>query len=408
LPWELGLVETHHALVANGLRARVQLRVDGGFKTGRDVLLAAMLGADAFGFGSAMLVALGCIYARQCHKNTCPVGIATQDPALRAKYKGTVEEAVAYFTFIANDVRRRLAAMGARSLDEVHGRSDLLRPKSTLAEAHRAIDLSEILRLPEASTMSDAPAVVEAHLDDFPGTAGRQIGPADRAVGARLAHNLVMQRAHGEPASCIQRRYTGSAGQSFGAFLTEGVELDLTGEANDYVGKSMEGGRIVVRGAGGHDEPAIGNASFYGARGGEAFVVGTAGERLAVRNSGATVVVDGAGDHACEYMTRGTVVILGPTGRNLASGMSGGTLYAFGTLDDVRKRMGPTECSIRALDVDSAEALVLASLLERYAEATDSDRARALLASGPAAFVGFSVIAPKRPVAKPTELAAAG
>ncbi len=408
LPWELGLVETHHALVTNGLRARVQLRVDGGFKTGRDVLLAAMLGADAFGFGSALLVALGCIYARQCHKNTCPVGIATQDPALRAKYAGTVEEAMAYFTFIANDVRRRLAAMGARSLAEVHGRSDLLRQKSTLSDVHRRVDLSEILRLPETSTMPDAPAVLEAHIDDFPGMAARPIRPGDRAVGARLAHTVVMQRANGEPVSVIQRRYVGSAGQSFGAFITDGIELELAGEANDYVGKSMEGGRIVVRGAGGHDEPAIGNASFYGARGGEGFIVGTAGERLAVRNSGATVVIDGAGDHACEYMTRGTVVILGPTGRNLASGMSGGTLYALGTTEEIRKRMGPTDCSIRALDVDSAEALVLASLLGRYVEATDSDRARTLLAEGPAALSAFSVVAPKAPAPVMPEVAKAG
>jgi glutamate synthase domain-containing protein 3 len=355
-----------------------------------------------------MLVALGCIYARQCHKNTCPVGIATQDPVLRAKYKGTVDEAVAYFTFIANDVRRRLAAIGARSLDEVHGRSDLLRQRTTLSDAHLAIDLSEILRLPETSSMPDAPAHAEAHIDDFPGSAVRTIRPADRAVGARLAHTVVTQRANGEPVSPVLRRYVGSAGQSFGAFLTEGIELELAGEANDYVGKSMEGGRIVIRGAGGHEEPAIGNASFYGARGGEAFVVGTAGERLAVRNSGATIVVDGAGDHACEYMTRGTVVILGPTGRNLASGMSGGTLYAFGSLDDIRKRLGPTECIVRALDVDSAEALVLSSLLERYADATDSSRARALLAQGPSSLAAFAVVASGAPAIVGASLAVAG
>ncbi|GAC1409239.1 MAG: glutamate synthase large subunit [Candidatus Velthaea sp.] len=392
LPWELGLVETHHTLIANGLRSRVKLRVDGGFKTGRDVVLAAMLGADDVAFGSALLVALGCIYARQCHKNTCPVGIATQDPELRKKFAGTPEEAQTFLMFIANDVRRRLARLGARTLHDVQGRSDLLRTRGDLGAWERSIDLSEILRLPERATDFDVPEISERHLDDYPAT-GRitTIGPGDRAVGARLAHNIVQQRVRGEGIVNTTRRYAGTAGQSFGAFLTDGLVLELDGDANDYVGKGMEGGRIVVRAPGNAGEPAIGNACFYGARAGEAFVSGGAGERLAVRNSGATIVVEGAGDHACEYMTAGCVVILGRTGRNFASGMTGGETFVLDG-DPAGMRIGPTE--MQAAEIDRESGLRLRDVIERHARATGSECARDLLVHWDTALPRFRRYAP--------------
>jgi glutamate synthase domain-containing protein 2/glutamate synthase domain-containing protein 3 len=399
LPWEIGLVETHHALLANGLRSRIRLRVDGGFKSGRDVIVATLLGADEYGFGSALLVALGCIYARQCHKNTCPVGIATQDPVLRKKFAGTDDEAIAFLEFVANDVRRRLAALGARSLDELRGRSDLLRRRVFEDDRLRDVDLSSILRLPERPENPRRPVMEPTHLDDLvprPWTSQRKpwhttpelpISPADRAVGARLAHEFADRRSRGEETGNVLVRYHGTAGQSFGAFLTDGISLDLGGDANDYVGKSMEGGRIVVRGYGDRQEPIAGNACFYGARGGEGFVRGSSGERFGVRNSGAELVTEGAGDHACEYMTRGTAVILGPVGVNLASGMSGGVLYLApgGRVDPAAHGLafGPTECRPSAMSATDADAPAFRSLLERHAEATGSERAHQLLANWP-------------------------
>ncbi|HEY4440110.1 MAG TPA: glutamate synthase-related protein, partial [Candidatus Elarobacter sp.] len=384
LPWELGLVETHHTLVANGLRGRVALRVDGGFKSGRDVVLASMLGADMFGFGSALLVALGCIYARQCHQNTCPVGIATQDAALRGKFPGTAEDAETFLRFGARDVRRRLAALGARSLAEIQGRSDLVRPRY---DRSAGIDLDEVLRLPETRSPYDSARIDNAHLDDeaIPGGTQR-ITPADRAVGARLAYDSVTRTARGEYVGPATYRYAGSAGQSFGAFLAAPITLELDGEANDGCGKGMSSGLIVVRGAGTPTEPAIGNACFYGARGGEAYIRGAAGERLAVRNSGATIVIEGAGDHACEYMTKGTVVILGPTGRNLASGMTGGELFV---LREHAQRLGPTP--LVAHDLDEQSRARLRILLAQHALRTGSQRARELLDENFDGFVRIAV-----------------
>ena len=395
------MVEVQHTLVANGLRSRVKLRVDGGFKTGRDVVLATMLGADMCGFGTMLLVALGCIYARQCHLNTCPVGIATQDMALRAKYKGTAEEAETFFHFIAADVRRRLAALGASSLDEIRGRSDLLRARTDLGESDYEIDLDEILRLPERSPFSDVRNAEEPHVDDMCGPDEIvRLRPADRAVGARIAHGMVTARNNGETAAAQTRRYTGSAGQSFGAFITDGLGLELDGEANDYVGKSMEGGTLIVRTPGLADEPSIGNACFYGARGGSAFITGTAGERLAVRNSGARIVVEGAGAHACEYMTAGTVAILGPIGRNAASGMSGGEAFFLSTEAELNAHLGPTELRPRALDAEAAERL--RALLEEHRAATGSPRAAGLLADWPAAAARFVQLAPGLPAVAPS------
>ena len=407
LPWEIGLVEAHHALLANGLRSRVKLRVDGGFKSGRDVILAALLGADEFGFGSALLVALGCIYARQCHKNTCPVGIATQDAALRAKFAGTEAEGVAFLHFVASDVRRRLAALGASSLSELHGRSDLLRRRALDDLRLESVDLSEILRLPEQPQPARRPSLEPTHLDDLVPrpwiSAGDEvpdlpIGPADRAVGARIAHEVTLRRNAGERPAPIFVRYHGSAGQSFGAFLTGGVSLDLRGDANDYVGKSMEGGRLVVRGFGGALEPVAGNACFYGARGGEGFLRGIAGERFAVRNSGAELVAEGAGDHACEYMTAGFVVILGPVGKNFASGMSGGVAFVAteSPFDPATHALplGPTSCRLAPARADDPDSERLRRLLQRHEAATGSLTARRLLDQWPTSLSHFAKLAP--------------
>ena len=417
LPWEIGLVETHHALLANGLRSRVRLRVDGGFKSGRDVILATLLGADEYGFGSALLVALGCIYARQCHKNTCPVGIATQDPELRKKFAGTEEEAIAYLEFVAQDVRRRLAAHGARSLDELRGRSDLLRRRPIDDERLHEVDLSEILRLPEKQQEPKRPVLEPTHLDDLvprPWTAVRKpwhttpelpIAPADRSVGARIAHDFAVERAAGRDPGELLVRYHGSAGQSFGAFLTSGITLDLAGDANDYVGKSIESGRIVVRGFDGaaEGEPVAGNACFYGARGGEGFIRGGAGERFGVRNSGAELVVEGTGDHACEYMTAGFAAILGHVGKNFASGMSGGIVFvALDAPFDSNAHglsLGPTNLQLGACPEDDPDVAVLRGLLERHAEATGSPRAAKLLADWPHALERFAKLAAPREIA---------
>ena len=400
LPWELGLIETHHTLVANGLRGRVGLRVDGGFKTGRDVVVASMLGADMFGFGTALLIALGCIYAHQCHLNTCPVGIATQDAVLRGKFPGTADDAATFLRFVARDVRRRLAALGARSLDEIHGRSDLVRPRY---DRSAGVDLDELLRLPEIRSPGDSAPIDVAHLDDGAIAGGTQrITPSDRAVATRIAYDTVVRKTRGEYVGPATYRYAGSAGQSFGAFLAAPMTLELDGEANDGVGKGMSGGLLIVRGAGSSDEPAIGNACFYGARGGESFVRGAAGERLAVRNSGATVVVEGAGDHACEYMTKGTVVILGAAGRNLASGMTGGELFLP---RQHATRMGPTPLVAHDLDDEARDRL--RKLLERHAEATSSARAADYLSGGGTldAFVRLAV--PTQFAAVATSMAAA-
>ncbi|HEV3153583.1 MAG TPA: glutamate synthase large subunit [Candidatus Baltobacteraceae bacterium] len=388
LPWELGLCEVHDALVSGGLRERVRLRVDGGFKNGRDVIVAAFLGGDQFGFGSALLVAMGCIYARQCHKNTCPVGIATQDAQLRAKFKGTAEQGAAFFRFVARDVRRRLAALGVRSLEEVRGRRDLLARRIFGDPVFDAIDLSALLApAPEEEVPSHRTPGEPPHVDDrvalpWRSRSGAQnivtLRPKDRAVGARVAYWYVRRRIEGLDAPPVELTYRGTAGQSFGAFLTDGITLVLDGEANDYVGKSMEGGRIVVRAPGKAHEPAIGNTCFYGARGGDAFVRGSAGERLCVRNSGARVVVEGAGDHACEYMTAGSVAILGPVGRNLASGMTGGLLFVLADGNEAPD-LGPCGVVLTRCSEDDPDLPQLSALLRAHVWLTDSPKARNLL-----------------------------
>jgi glutamate synthase (ferredoxin) len=346
-PWELGLAETQRALVECGLRGRVRLRVDGGIKTGRDVVVAALLGADEVSFGTALLIAEGCLMVRSCHLDTCPVGIATQDPALRAKFAATPEAIETYLLYVAEEVRHLLASLGLRTFADAVGRADLLRARQARERRAASIDVTAILGRAGGGFAGEPPFAVPGGelgrrllaeaataIDNGKPVALRyEISNRDRAVGARLGVELAQRFGSASPDASISARFDGAAGQSFGAFLSDGVDLELVGEANDYVGKGMGGGRIVVRPpADDAGEPVLlGNTVLYGATGGELYCAGSAGERFAVRNSGATAVVEGAGDHACEYMTAGTVVVLGEVGDNVAAGMSGGELYV---LDD--------------------------------------------------------------------------
>ncbi|MEA2476979.1 MAG: hypothetical protein QOC87_1178, partial [Actinomycetota bacterium] len=347
MSWELGLADAHSSLMKNDLRGRTRLRVDGGFKTGRDVVMAALLGADEFSFGTAALVAEGCILVRTCHRNTCPVGIATQDPKLRAKFAGTPEMVARYLVFVAEEVRRLLASLGLRSIDEAVGRTDLLHQRATGNERWDSIDLKPLLT-PRAAThkfeqrlaIQDPRSELGDRLlrngidalvagDDL--ELDYQITTADRAVGAALACESALVLGGDRSEGRVRVRLEGAAGQSFGAFLRAGIEMTLIGEANDYVAKSMAGGRIaIVPPANDAGDPVlVGNTVLYGATGGQLFVAGRAGERFAVRNSGAVAVVEGVGDHLCEYMTAGAVVVLGSTGHNVGAGMSGGEIYVY-------------------------------------------------------------------------------
>jgi glutamate synthase (ferredoxin) len=410
-PWEIGLAETQQALVANGLRGRVRVRVDGGFKTGRDVVVAALLGADEFSVGTALLLAEGCLMVRSCHLDTCPVGIASQRPELRAKYAGTPEMVEAYLRFVALEVRELLAALGLRTVDDAVGRVDLLRQRVTGDESADALDLSALLarsgqgharyvgepvphegdRLGALLLAQGKAAISGARLVE----PGYQITNADRAIGARLGGAIAKAVGSGSPAGRVRARFEGSAGQSFGAFTVTGVELSLVGEANDYVGKSMSGGRLVIAppadDAG--DACLAGNTVLYGATGGELFLAGSAGERFAVRNSGATAVVEGVGDHCCEYMTRGTVVVLGPHGRNLGAGMTGGEAFL---LDADERLLNGELVELAPLDRDDAERVL--ALVERHRDLTGSARAAALLEDPGAAVARLRKLVPRAPV----------
>ncbi|MCZ7589423.1 MAG: glutamate synthase-related protein [Gaiella sp.] len=412
-PWELGLAETQQALVANGLRGRVRVRVDGGLKTGRDVVLAALLGADEFSFGTALLLAEGCLMVRACHLDTCPVGITSQRPELRAKFAGTPEMVEAYLRFVALDVREHLARLGLRTLDEAVGRVDLLRQRRTGDANADALDLSSLLA---ATGQGHARYVGQPvpHSGDRLGTLllahgkaaisgarlvepAYQVTNADRAVGARLGGAIAKAVGSAAPAGRVRARFEGSAGQSFGAFLTAGVELRLVGEANDYVGKAMSGGRIVVSPPSDDvgDPCLLGNTVLYGATGGELFCAGAAGERFAVRNSGAVAVVEGVGDHGCEYMTSGTVVVLGPHGRNLGAGMAGGEAFL---LDPDERLVNDDLVTLVPLARDEAERLF--DLLERHVRLTASARAALLVAEADRIVGRFRRLTPRAELAE--------
>jgi glutamate synthase domain-containing protein 2/glutamate synthase domain-containing protein 1/glutamate synthase domain-containing protein 3 len=424
-PWELGLAEAQATLVRNGLRHRIEVRTDGGLKTGRDVVIAALLGAESYGFGTAPLVALGCAMARQCHINTCPTGIATQRDDLRAKFKGTPDQVIAYFTLVAEEVRAILAGMGARTLDEIIGRNDLLQ-RVEHPEVPRAqmLDLSLLMAPPVTEAAPGVPARRRTvHRNDRPGVVSLDteiLGDLEPylesglpfsgnypihnhhlTVGARVA-GAIAER-HGDaglaPGS-VRLRFTGSAGQSFGAFTCRGMHLELEGEANDYVGKGLSGGELIIRpfrraayADVSHQHLIIGNTILYGATAGKLFAAGQAGDRFAVRNSGAVAVIEGAGNHCCEYMTGGIVVVLGRAGRNFGAGMSNGVAYVVDEAGTFESRVNGDMVDVGALD--EADLALLHRLVREHEEKTASPRARRILVQWDQFVPVFRRVAPK-------------
>jgi glutamate synthase (NADPH/NADH) large chain len=404
-PWELGLAETQQTLLLNGLRDRIVVQADGQMKTGRDVIIAALLGAEEFGFATAPLVVSGCIMMRVCHLDTCPVGVATQNPELRARFTGQPEFVETFFEYIAEEVREHLAALGFRTLAEAVGQVGCL---DTLPAVEHwkasGLDLSPILHQPESPFEQDlhctgtqdhglehaldnelirqAAAALE---DGSPVEIATEIRNVNRTVGTLLGHEVTKRyRGEGLPDDTIRVSFTGSAGQSFGAFVPKGITLRLEGDANDYVGKGLSGGRLIVRPPK-HSHPSFvaednviaGNVMLYGATGGEAYVRGIVGERFCVRNSGAIAVVEGVGDHACEYMTGGRAVVLGPTGRNFGAGMSGGVAFVFDPDDTFFRRLNGEMVELEAPDPDDGEWL--REVLRTHEQATGSAVAARLL-----------------------------
>ncbi len=433
LPWELGIAEAHQTLVMNNLRSRVTLQTDGGLKTGRDVVIAALLGAEEFGFATAPLITLGCIMMRKCHLNTCPVGIATQDPELRAKFAGKPEHVVNYLFMVAEDAREIMASLGFMSIDEMVGRTDCLKVDHAIKHwKSDGLDLTPILKPakgPNPDTIMHRAIPQDHGLEKSldmqvllprcrrtieTGEAIRLDLPiinTNRTVGTILSHNIAKKYGqNGLPTDTIHIKFRGSAGQSFGAFLAHGVTLELEGDANDYVGKGLSGGRIAIypdRRAGfkAEDNIIIGNVCLYGATMGELFVRGRAAERFAVRNSGCTAVIEGVGDHGCEYMTGGRVLILGPTGRNFAAGMSGGIAYVLDDINSLRIRTNLGTVELEPL-VDSQDILEVHSLVSSHAEMTDSLVAKTLLEQWEASVAKFVKVIPtdyKRVLAEQTK-----
>ena len=424
-PWEIGLSETHQTLVANQLRGRIAVQVDGGLRTGRDVIISALLGADEFGFSTAPLIAAGCIMMRKCHLNTCPVGIATQDPVLRKRFTGTPEHVINFFFFVADEVREMMAAMGFRTFDEMIGQMQMLDARRAVQhwKAH-GLDFERLFSKPRAP---DGVAIFRCEdqdheLDDIldrvlikeawpaleggrPVQISKKISNTDRSAGAMLSGEIAKRHGHtGLPDDTIHISLTGTAGQSFGAWGAYGVTLDLVGEANDYVGKGLSGGRIIIRppidaGFAPEESIIVGNTVLYGAIGGECYFRGIAGERFAVRNSGAAAVVEGAGDHCCEYMTGGVVVVLGRTGRNFAAGMSGGIAYVLDEDETFEQRCNMAMIELEPVpdellggderdtvsigeiiaDLSANDARRLRRLIENHTHYTGSPRAQYIL-----------------------------
>ncbi len=413
LPWELGVAETQRTLIENGLRDRVRLRMDGGLMTGRDVLMAALLGADEYSFGTAAMIAEGCIMARACHKDTCPTGVATQRPHLRAKFAGTPEGVAAYMLFMAEEVRHLLASLGFRTMDEAIGRVECLRQREVDSQRANTMDLTPLITPPADPTAARhfvAPVAIQKprselgdrlltdayrHVWDGAEIALKYpIRNADRTVGAALSGALALEFGERPPPGTVVATFEGNAGQSFGAFLTHGIELELVGEANDYVGKAMAGGRIVVRPpANDAGDPVLaGNTCLYGATGGALYVAGAAGERFGVRNSGAVAVVEGVGDHACEYMTGGTVVVLGPVGYNLGAGMTGGQAFVWDPKARLTARLNAAMVQAARPDAEAVEELRW--LMERHQELTGSPHAADLLRDWQATLEQMWIVAP--------------
>ena len=418
-PWELGLAETQQTLVLNGLRDRILVQTDGQMKTGRDVVIGALLGAERFGFGTSALVSLGCIMMRKCHHGTCPVGVATQRPELRAKFAGLPEHLERYLLFVAEEIRELMARLGFKTFDEMVGRIDCLQTAPAVEHwKAKGLDFSAVLARPATADpnalrctrrQSDhhkgqmdwelIEAAGEAIDDAKPITLQRKVHNTDRAVGAILSNRIVNVRGpEGLPDGTLTIKFTGSAGQSFGAYLAPGVTLHLVGDANDYVGKGLSGGRIIVQTPPrspfeAHENIIVGNTLLYGATAGEVFINGVAGERFAVRNSGVHAVVEGVGDHGCEYMTNGRVVVLGATGRNFAAGMSGGIAYVFD-----EHQLFDTMCNLDMVDLESVyqedDVQFLRERIQKQYDYTGSRRAQWMLEKWDSAVGRFVKVVP--------------
>ncbi|MFC6716833.1 glutamate synthase large subunit [Natrialbaceae archaeon GCM10025810] len=416
LPWELGLAEANQLLRATGLRDRIRVSTDGGLMTGRDVAVAALLGAEEYIFGTASLVAEGCVMARQCHKNTCPVGVATQREDLRKRFPGEPDHVINFMTFIAQELRELMAELGFRTVDEMIGRVDVLRQREDVDHPKaRNVDLSAVLADPEGDVRRkvreqdheldeqlDRTLVEEAREaieEKTPVALATEITNVDRAVGAMLSNRVTSRYGEpGLPEDTVTVDLEGTAGQSFGAFLASGVSLHLTGSGNDYVGKGLSGGKLTVRTPedAAYDPTeniAIGNVALYGATGGECYVNGVAGERFAVRNSGAKTVVEGVGDHGCEYMTGGVVAVLGETGKNFAAGMSGGVAYVYDPDDEFEVRANVDMVSLHD-DLEEEDEAMLRRLVENHVAYTGSERGQLLLENWERALDAFVKVMP--------------
>ena len=419
LPWELGLAETHQTLVLNNLRSRIAVETDGQMKTGRDVVVATLLGAEEFGFSTAPLVTLGCIMMRVCHLNTCPAGVATQDPLLRKNFIGDPEYTVNFMKFIAQEVREIMAELGFRTLNEMVGRTDVLEPKQAVEHwKAKGIDLTPILYQPEVAPevgrycqipqdhgldkSLDITVLLDLCKDAIEKgekvKATLPIKNINRVVGTILGNEITKRHWEGLPEDTVHLHFQGSAGQSFGAFVPKGVTLELEGDANDYVGKGLSGGKIIVYPPKGstfvaEENIIIGNVALYGATSGEVYISGVAGERFCVRNSGVNTVVESVGDHACEYMTGGKVVVLGPTGRNFAAGMSGGVAYVLDESGDFATRCNTQMVALEALEGEEIDDL--RELIQRHADYTQSQKAAMVLANWSEMLPKFVKVMPK-------------
>jgi glutamate synthase (NADPH/NADH) large chain len=418
VPWEMGLTEANQILTLNNLRHRVTLRTDGGIRTGRDVVMAAMMGAEEFGIGTASLVAMGCIMVRQCHSNTCPVGVCTQDERLREKFTGTPEKVVNLFTFIAEEVREILAALGFRKLEDVIGRTDLLFQMSRGAEEVDDLDLNGLLV--QADPGNHARYSTQKGRNEVPDTLDAQIEKDAqaflshgekmqlaynvrntlRSIGARISSRIVRKWGMtGLPSGHLTIRLRGSCGQSLGAFAVQGLKIHVSGDSNDYVGKGLSGATIVVRPATSagfiaHLNTIIGNTVLYGATAGKLFAAGEAGERFAVRNSGALAVVEGCGSNGCEYMTGGIVAILGPVGDNFAAGMTGGMAFVYDADGRFGEHINPDSVVWQRIGTVHWQAVLRALVEEHHAE-SGSTFASGLLAQWDVALERFWQVVPK-------------
>ena len=427
VPWELGLAETQQVLMMNRLRDRITVQVDGQLKTGRDVIVAALMGAEEYGFATAPLVVSGCIMMRVCHLNTCPVGVATQDPELRKNFTGKAEHVVNFFRFIAEEVREYMAALGFRTMDEMIGRVDRLNFRKAVDHwKAKGLDFSNILYEPEVAPDAPRRRVVEQdhglalaldnqliaqcydvlNTKDTKDTKDKGISldlpirNVNRTVGTMLGYEVTKRYgAAGLPDDTIRLKFSGSAGQSFGAFVPRGITLTLEGDTNDYVGKGLSGGKVIVYPPKtarfvAEDNIIVGNVALYGATSGEAYFRGVAGERFAVRNSGAVAVIEGVGDHGCEYMTGGRVVVLGRTGRNFAAGMSGGIAYVF----DPGGKF-PRLCNREMVDLEAMDALddleLVQRLIRQHVDYTGSELGARILVEWDTVVPSFVKIMPR-------------